>query len=266
MPATCAWAAGAAPSHGAPKTSAMPAPAMLMNSLRLRRCLVIGALCEAAASVGAFVVDEVFRKLLLQSFDLGQVADLDVGVAGVLQGKILVIVFAPVESLQRRNLRNDAIREDLGRVELRDVCRGDALLFLIDIKDSGTVRRADVRPLAIQLRRIVSHGKKDAKQLAIRDFGGIVDHFDGFRVAGSLGDHLPVSGGLGGAASIARGGLEYSLDALKDGLSSPKTATGKDGRLLARRRGDRRIKLGRRNRRVCGFSREGHNEDCKADG
>src|ERR1700722_11426591 len=154
MPVSCAWA-GAAPSHGAPKTPAMPAPAMPMNSLRLRRCLVIGALCGEAASVGAFVVDEVFGKLLFQSFDLGQVADLDVGVAGVLQRKILVIVFPLVESLQRGNLRNDATRKDLAGVELRDVCRGDAFLFVIHIEDSGAIRRADVGPLAIELRRIV---------------------------------------------------------------------------------------------------------------
>ena len=100
----------------------------------------------------------------------------------------------------------------------------------------------------------MSHGKIDAKQPAIGDFGRIINHLDGFRVAGGLGDHLPVSGGLSGTAGIARGGLEYALDALKDGLSSPKAATSEHRRLLACHGGERCVQLGRGNRRVSRFS------------
>src|SRR5438105_565954 len=184
----------------------------------------------------------------------------------VLQCKILVIVLRPVESLQWGDLRNDTSREHLGGVELCDVCRGNALLFVIHVKDRGAVRSADVGSLSVKLRRIVSHGKKDAKQLAIRDSGRIVDHFDRFRVAGGLGDHLLVSCGLGRTAGVARRSAEHTFDALKDGLSSPKAAARKHRRLHSCGAGERCVQLGRRNRRIRRVSRNGHDKDCKAEG
>jgi hypothetical protein len=161
-----------------------------------------------------------------------------------------MIVFAPVESLQRADFRNNARWEDFRGVELRDVCHGNALLLFIHVEDGGAIRSADVGSLPVQLRGIVSHGKKDSKELPVGDLGGIVDNFERFRVTGGFGDHLPVSSGFGGTAGVARCGLEHALDALEDGLSSPKTAAGKHGRLLAGRGSERRVQLSRGDRRV----------------
>src|ERR1700726_3637481 len=148
-----------------------------------------------------------------------------------------MIVFGPVETLYRANFRNNARREDLCGVELRDVCHRNALLFFIHVEDGGAIRSADVGSLFVQLRGIVSHRKKDSEELPVSDLGRIVDYFHRFRVTGGFGDHLPESGGFGGAAGVARSGLEHALDALEDGLSSPKAAATKHGRLLAGRGG-----------------------------
>ncbi len=47
----------------------------------------------------AFVVDKQVGKFLLQSANLGAIADLNVRIVGILQRVILVVFFGPIESL-----------------------------------------------------------------------------------------------------------------------------------------------------------------------
>ena len=59
---------------------------------------------------------------------------------------------------------------------------GDFLLLLIQIEDGGSVLLTDVRPLAVQLREVMSLEKQPG-QLLVARFRGIVNHFDRFGVA-----------------------------------------------------------------------------------
>ena len=126
----------------------MPAPALFRRFLSL-------------------VIDKVFRELLLQGFDLGAVTHLNVGILRMVERIVLVIIFSAIESLERRHLSHNRFREDFGLVQLLDVSRGYLLLFFTRIKDGGTIRRANVRPLPVEFCRIVRHGKEDSQQLPV---------------------------------------------------------------------------------------------------
>ena len=65
---------------------------------------------------------------------------------------VLVIGLSWIESLQRNDFGYDGARENLGLVELRDIGLGDALLFVVGVKDRGAILRAFVGALAIELR------------------------------------------------------------------------------------------------------------------
>src|SRR5215471_10975471 len=105
----------------------------------------------------AFVIDEKLGELLFQGLCLGQVAHLNIWVAGIMESVVLVIVFRAVEALQRRDLSNDRRGEDLGPVQLGNIVGCDALLLVIRVEDGRTVRSTNVRSLPIELRGIVDH-------------------------------------------------------------------------------------------------------------
>src|SRR5215471_4798328 len=88
------------------------------------------------ASVLAGVLGKQVRELLLEGFNLGAVANQDVGMVGILEGEVLVIVLRPIKTLQRDNLRDDLCREDFGGVQLRYVGLCDSLLFRVGIENS----------------------------------------------------------------------------------------------------------------------------------
>src|SRR5580704_12984192 len=75
-----------------------------------------------------FVVLEELGELFFEGSYLGDVADLDVGVVGVLFGVVLVVVFGAVEAFERGDFGDDLLREDVGGVELGDVGGGYLLL------------------------------------------------------------------------------------------------------------------------------------------
>ena len=161
---------------------------------------------------GAFVIHEEVGEDFFERRDFGKVADLDVGIAGVVERVVLVIVFAAVEVLQRSDLGDDLFGEDFGGVELGDVGGGDPFLFFVGVEDGRAVGSADVGALAVELSRVVGNSEEDAQEGAGGDFGGVVDNLDGFGVAGGFGDDLFVGGGVGGAAGIAGGGVDDAAE------------------------------------------------------
>jgi hypothetical protein len=86
---------------------------------------------------------------------------------------ILVVVLRRIEPLERRNLSDDRAREGVGLVELRDVALRDPPLLGIGIKDRRAILGAQVRSLTVQLGRIVNRGKRDLKNLSVRDLRGV---------------------------------------------------------------------------------------------
>jgi hypothetical protein len=104
-------------------------------------------LVQSAAGVSgwAFVFDVEVGVVGFEGFDFGAVADHDVGVVGVLEGVVLVVVFAGVEGFEGRDFGDDGVGEGVVGGELRDVGFGDALLVGVAEEDGGAVGGADCR-------------------------------------------------------------------------------------------------------------------------
>ena len=86
----------------------------------------------------------------MQRGNLGTVADFDVGVVGIFESVVLVVVLGAVEAFERDDLGDDGMRPGVCGVELRDVGGGDALLLGRGEEDGGAVGGADVRTLAVE--------------------------------------------------------------------------------------------------------------------
>ena len=98
--------------------------------------------------------------------------------------RVLVVRLGRIEGLQGNDLGYDRILEDPGFIELCDVRLGNPLLLVGATENGGTVLSALVGTLPVQLCGVVSHREKDAKQLAVSDFGRIVRNLDRLRMTG----------------------------------------------------------------------------------
>jgi hypothetical protein len=195
-----------------------------------------------------------------EGFDFGAVADEDVGVVGIFQGVILVVVFAGVEGLQGRDLGDDGVGEGVVGGELRDVGFGDALLVGGVEEDGGTVGGSFVGALAVEGGGVVD-GEEDAEELAVGDAGGVEDDFDGFGVVGGFGGDLIVGGSVGCSTRVAGGGFDDALDALEHGLRAPETASCEDCGFTVGGGGQGDVDFGGRDGTVgCGRAGEGGKE------
>ncbi len=139
------------------------------------------------------VIHKQLRELLLQRLDLRPVADQDVGIVRDCAAR------NPGGSPRRDRKPFSGVTsvtigfaKHLRRVQLRDVGLRNPLLVVVLIEDRRPVRRAHIRPLPVQLRRIVRHRKEDAQQLPVRDLRRIVDHLHRLGVPRRLRRHLVV--------------------------------------------------------------------------
>ena len=82
---------------------------------------------------------------------------------------ILVIGFGAVECLQPLHPGDDRARERMRLVELRDIGLGEALLAIAGGENLGSILCPLVRPLPVQLGRIMRHRKIDLQQAAEGD-------------------------------------------------------------------------------------------------
>jgi hypothetical protein len=105
------------------------------------------------------------------------------------------------------------------------------LLAGIGKEDGGAVLRPPIRPLAIELRRIVRHGEEDAQDLAVGDLRLIESDLHRLRVPGRAGGDRLVGGGIRAAARIAREHAAHALHVLKDSVHAPEAAAGQHGGL-----------------------------------
>ena len=161
---------------------------------------------------------------------------------------ILVISLGGIERREGTDLGDDRVRINLGLTELLDVRLRHALLVVVGEKDRRAILRAVIRPLAVQLRRVMRDRKEDPQQLAIGDLRRIVGHLDRFRVPGHAGaDHLVVRR-LGVAAGVARHGLGHALDVAVHRLDAPEATARENGGLRSLDRSRRNILRGCRQR------------------
>src|SRR5690348_15010087 len=212
-----------------------------MNGERRLPAFPLAARVRCSPLVSSLIIDKQIRKLPFQCFDLWTITYLNVRVLRVMQRVILVVILSTIETLQGRNLSNDASLKEFRIVQLRDISIRNPLLVITDIEDRGAIRRADIWSLAVELRGIVSHGKEDAQKLAVGNFRGIVNDFNGFGMTGRFRRNLVVGCGCGGTASISSRSMDNAFHSFKNCLCAPKTAASKHGSLLTWRRSQRLV-------------------------
>src|SRR6185295_9665705 len=94
----------------------------------------------------------------LEVAHLRHVVEHDVRLRRVLQQVVLVIALRVIETLELVDACDDRFAEQAGLVELRDVGGRDLFLPVVRIEDRRTILRAGIRPLPVELRRVVDHG------------------------------------------------------------------------------------------------------------
>ncbi len=168
--------------------------------------------------------DVQFWKCSFEILDLGNVVSRYVGSAGIMEQVVLVIVLCGIEAVQGIYAGDDGPGKSMSLAQLTDVRLGDLLLPVIGIKDGGAILAAHVRPLPIELRGIVHHGKRDLQYLSVGNLSGVEDDLDRLRMTGGPGAHRLV---LSRGPLASRVACDHSLDAanmLVDTLHSPKAA------------------------------------------
>src|SRR5204863_8446379 len=134
----------------------------------------------------------------------------------VVQRVVLVVALSTVEALQGRNLSNDATLKHFRIVQLRDISIRNPLLIVTEIKDRRAIRRAYIWPLPVELRGIVGHGKEDAQQVAVGNFGGLVNHFNGLGMTGRFRRYPVVGCSFSGAGRISGCHMDDAYYSFKD--------------------------------------------------
>ena len=122
-------------------------------------------------------------------------------------------------------------------VELRDIGLRRRGLLIADRENCRAILGSRVRSLAVQLRRIMSHGEIDLQDAAVTDLAGIEGDLHRFSMVRRAAAHPLVVRRLLVAAAVARDGVADALDMLKHALHAPEAAAGEHGDLRARRRG-----------------------------
>ena len=146
--------------------------------------------------------------------------------------------------------------------DLRDVGARRLVLCGVGGEDGRAVLGAGVRPLAIQLGRVVGHREVDLQQLGIGHLARVVHHLDRLGMAGAArADGLVTCGRLV-APGITRDRAEDPLHMLEHALHAPEATAGQHRGLgrLGRGGGERISGSGRHRHRP--FDRRRGSEPC----
>ncbi len=160
---------------------------------------------------------------------LGQVVSGDVGIVRVLHRVVLMVRLGDVEMFELYQLGGNRARQGAAFVELLDIGAGNVPLFFVASKNGRAILATDIRPLSIQLGRVVGYGKKKHQQATVADLCRIVSDLYRFGMAAGTAAYGFIIGHCGTAAAITAEYVVYANDMLKDRLHSPKAAAGKDG-------------------------------------
>jgi hypothetical protein len=114
----------------------------------------------------------------------------------------MMVLLGDVELHQRLERGGDRRVEQLRSLDLRDVSLRDESLGFVGVEDRGTVLRADVRALTVELRGIVRDREEDLQDLAECDAGRVEDDLDRLGVAGRAGADVVVMGRLSGCTPL----------------------------------------------------------------
>ena len=141
---------------------------------------------------------------------------------------LVIILGRPPFALRLDGGHHASVMIDIGAL---DRLAGSALLLLILREDRGTVLRADIIALAIELCRVVRR-EEDVEQLVVADLIGIEGDADGFRMPGVAAADLLVRRPCGVAASLAAFDGLHSDDVNEHRLGTPEASACQDCHLF----------------------------------
>ena len=143
-------------------------------------------------------------------------------------GVVLMIALCGMERAERFKRGDDRPREVVRLVQFANLGGGDLPLLVAGCKDRGAILRANIVPLAIELRRIVGV-EEDVEQLFLANLPRIVSDANRLRVTRVAVANRFVVRGLRGAADVAARHVEHAAQLLKRRLRTPEAAAGEDG-------------------------------------
>jgi hypothetical protein len=227
MPPMTMRVASNAPSLRA-KPAARAATYGITRTEPMRR-LLGSALPNGATSLGnvrMLVSSEQLWEFPAKMREFWFVVDKNVRVERVVCHEVLVVILSGVKPLQRRNFRYDRRMKHMVPLELRDILRSGELLRVIRIENLGAVLRSLVRPLAVELSRIVRHEKIHLHQVSERDFCRIVRNVDRFSVSRRSAAYRFVMRCRGTASGVSGDNFSDAAQLLKNRLHSPEASSG----------------------------------------
>src|SRR5262249_3464998 len=120
-------------------------------------------------------------------------------------------------------------------------CFRDSLLFVIRIKNRGTVLPTNVISLPIELSGIMRDGEMNFQQLTERRLARVVTDFDSLGMIRFAAADRAIVGGLCRISCVAAAHRDDSTQLLEDSLNAPEAAAGEHGAFFYSRRQQRRI-------------------------
>ena len=169
---------------------------------------------------------ESIVELLADLVELGWDVERTVRLGGVALVEVLMFGLGLVESLQRFHLGDDLVVVDALGLQFLDERFGLLLLGVIVREDGRPVLGADIRPLTVELGRIVNR-KQDFQQVDVLDDALIVLDLDDLGVARVARTDPPIARIVGVAASVARRDFVDASQLFKWGFDTPETAAAK---------------------------------------
>ncbi len=151
-------------------------------------------------------------------------------VGGVLLVVLLVVILGGIKRARRDELGDDGLVVLAGFDERGLAVLGGLLFVVVAVENGGAVLGARVGELAVD-RRGVDVVPEHVEQLRVGHFLRVVEHLDGFRMAGFAAGNVLVARRGGLAAGVADDRFLDALHAVKGVLHTPETSAREKGGL-----------------------------------
>ena len=146
-----------------------------------------------------------------------------VGLVGVVFVVVLVVIFSFVKLFERRDFSYNRFGEYARSIQLALVGIRRLALLVVVIEHRRTVLWAFIIALAVQGSRVMCVPEY-FEQRFIAYYGGVISNLQHFSMAGGACTHLLIGGVYYLATRVARFYLDYTIQLLEHGLSTPEAA------------------------------------------
>jgi hypothetical protein len=147
---------------------------------------------------------------------------------GVAAHEILMMLFRREEGTGFQS-RHDGRAKGLCLAQLCEIGGGNLALRRALRENGGAITWPCIRPLPVELGRVMRRAKMDLQQCAIADDARIIDNAHRLCMARTLAGDVGIIGRCGGAARIAGGDALHALHGLEHAFHPPEAAARKHG-------------------------------------